>query len=115
MKKITPHLWYDTEAVEAANLYAAALPDSKVTNVNTIHDTPSGDTDIVSFELCCQPFMSISAGPLFKFTPAVSFLISCETFGANSPKAARRLCRSTPTRSANATDGPRTGSDSRGR
>lgn len=79
MSKITPHLWYDSEAVEAANFYADTLPDSKVNDVTTIHDTPSGDTDIVSFELCGQPFMSISAGPLFKFTPAVSFLVSCET------------------------------------
>ena len=81
MNKITPHLWYDSEAVEAANFYAEALPDSKVNNVNTIHDTPSGDTDIVSFELFGKPFMAISAGPLFKFTPAVSFLISCATKG----------------------------------
>lgn len=79
MQKITPHLWYDKEAVEAAGFYASVLPDSKVTNVNTIYDTPSGDTDIVSFELIGQPFQAISAGPLFKFTPAVSFLISCET------------------------------------
>jgi predicted 3-demethylubiquinone-9 3-methyltransferase (glyoxalase superfamily) len=79
MQKITPHLWFDTEAVEAADYYSSALPDSKVTNVTTIHDTPSGDTDIVSFELTGQSFMAISAGPLFKFTPAVSFLISCTT------------------------------------
>jgi predicted 3-demethylubiquinone-9 3-methyltransferase (glyoxalase superfamily) len=79
MQKITPHLWFDTEAVEAAEFYAATLPDSKVTNVTTIHDTPSGDTDIVSFVLWGQPFMAISAGPLFKFTPAVSFHVSCTT------------------------------------
>jgi predicted 3-demethylubiquinone-9 3-methyltransferase (glyoxalase superfamily) len=79
MQKITPHLWFDTEAVEAADYYSSALPDSKVTNVTTIHDTPSGDTDIVSFELMGQSFMAISAGPLFKFTPAVSFVISCAT------------------------------------
>lgn len=76
MQKITPHLWFDTEAVEAAEFYSSALPDSKVTNVTTLHDTPSGDTDIVSFELMGQPFMAISAGPLFAFTAAVSFLIS---------------------------------------
>jgi predicted 3-demethylubiquinone-9 3-methyltransferase (glyoxalase superfamily) len=79
MQKITPHLWFDTEAVEAAEFYASILPDSKVTNVTTIHDTPSGDTPIVSFELMGQPFMAISAGPLFKFTPAVSFAVSCTT------------------------------------
>jgi predicted 3-demethylubiquinone-9 3-methyltransferase (glyoxalase superfamily) len=79
MKKITPHLWFDTEAVEAAEFYSSVLSDSRVTNVTTIHDTPSGDTDIVSFELMGQPFMAISAGPLFKFTPAVSFQITCTT------------------------------------
>ena len=79
MQKITPHLWFDTEAVEAADFYASTFPDSRVTNVTTIYDTPSGDTDVVSFELFAQPFMAISAGPLFKFTPAVSFLVSCTT------------------------------------
>ena len=79
MQKITPHLWYDTEAVEAAELYCSVLPDSKVTNVSTLHDTPSGDTDIVSFQLCGQEFQSISAGPLFKFNPSISFLISCNS------------------------------------
>src|ERR687895_1301429 len=75
--KITPHLWFDTEAVEAAEFYSSTFANSKVTNVTTLHDTPSGDTDVVSFELFGQPFMAISAGPLFKFTPAVSFLVRC--------------------------------------
>lgn len=79
MQEITPHLWYDREAVEAAELYCSVLPDSKVTNVSTLHDTPSGDTDIVSFQLCGQEFQSISAGPLFKFNPSISFLISCNS------------------------------------
>jgi predicted 3-demethylubiquinone-9 3-methyltransferase (glyoxalase superfamily) len=79
MQKITPHLWFDTEAVEAAEFYSSVLSDSRDTDVTTIHDTPSGDTDIVSFELMGQPFMAISAGPLFKFTPAVSFQITCTT------------------------------------
>ena len=77
--RITPHLWYDREAVEAAEFYTSALPDSKITDVSKITDTPSGDCDIVSFELCGQPFMAISAGPLFKFTPAISFLVRCAT------------------------------------
>lgn len=79
MPQITPHLWFDKEAVEAANFYSSTLPDSKVTNVYTLHDTPSGDCDVVSFELCGQPFMAISAGPLFKFTPAISFAVQCAT------------------------------------
>ena len=79
MPKITPHLWFDKEAVEATEFYAATFPDSKVTNVTQITDTPSGDCDIVQFELCGQPFMAISAGPHFKFTPAVSLLVRCAT------------------------------------
>ncbi|MDP8931948.1 MAG: VOC family protein, partial [Actinomycetota bacterium] len=66
MREITPHLWFDREAVEAAEFYCSTLPDSKITSVTTIHDTPSGDTDAVSFELWGQPFLAISAGPLFR-------------------------------------------------
>jgi len=79
MKTITPHLWFDREAKEAAELYVASTPDSKIKNVRTIHGTPSGDCDIVSFELAGQPFMAISAGPFFKFNPSVSFLVNCKT------------------------------------
>lgn len=79
MDKITPHLWFDKEAVEAAEFYSSTFPNSRITNVTTIRDTPSGDCDVVSFELCGQPFQAISAGPLFKFTPAVSFLVRCQT------------------------------------
>jgi predicted 3-demethylubiquinone-9 3-methyltransferase (glyoxalase superfamily) len=79
MPNITPHLWFDKEAVEAAEFYTSTFPDSKVTNVSTITDTPSGDCDIVSFELIGQPFQAISAGPFFKFTPAISFLVRCAT------------------------------------
>ena len=79
MPRITPHLWFDKEAVEAAEFYSATFPGSKVTNVSVIKDTPSGDCDVVSFELLGQPFQAISAGPLFKFTPAISFLVRCQT------------------------------------
>jgi predicted 3-demethylubiquinone-9 3-methyltransferase (glyoxalase superfamily) len=75
--KITPHLWFDKESREAAEFYVSAFgKDSKITNLTTLHDTPSGDSDIVSFELPGQPFMAISAGPLFKFNPSVSFFVN---------------------------------------
>lgn len=79
MHKIRPHLWFDKEAVEAARYYTSIFPGSKVSEVTTLHDTPSGDADVVSFELYGQPFMAISAGPLFRFNPSVSFLVRCET------------------------------------
>jgi predicted 3-demethylubiquinone-9 3-methyltransferase (glyoxalase superfamily) len=78
-QKIVPHLWFDKEAKEAAEFYTSVLPDSKITNVTTLHDTPSGDTDIVSFELSGQPFMAISAGPLFTFTESISFMVYCDS------------------------------------
>ena len=77
--KIIPHLWYDKEAKEAAAFYAATFPDSRVTDTYTLHDTPSGDCDVVSFEVLGHPMMAISAGPLFKFNPSVSFFAYCDT------------------------------------
>ena len=81
-QRITPHLWYDKEAREAAELYSSAfsaLGRSTIKQVATIHDTPSGSADIVTIELLGQEFMLLSAGPYFKFTPAVSFLVACRT------------------------------------
>lgn len=76
MQKITPHLWFDKQAKEAAAFYASVFPDSKITYTSTIHNTPSGNCDIVSFELAGQPFMAISAGPLFKCNPSISFFLN---------------------------------------
>jgi len=76
MQKIVPHLWYNTQAKEAAEFYASVFPNSKVTNVSTLHDTPSGDADIVSFEVMGYKFMAISAGPLFSFNPSISFFVN---------------------------------------
>lgn len=79
MHKITPHLWFDKEAKEAAEFYVSVFPNSKIISVKTIHGTPSGDCDIISFELNGQPYMAISAGPYFKFSEAISFVVPCET------------------------------------
>lgn len=79
MQNIIPHLWYDSQAKEAAEFYASVFPDSKVMSVKTIHDTPSGDCDIVTFDIMGQSFMSISAGPLFKFNPSISFMVNFDT------------------------------------
>jgi len=81
MQKITPHLWFNKEAKEAAEFYAALIPDSSIKNITTLYNTPSGDCEVVSFELAGQPFMAISAGPLFKFNPSVSFHLRCRTKG----------------------------------
>jgi predicted 3-demethylubiquinone-9 3-methyltransferase (glyoxalase superfamily) len=72
---ITPHLWFDTQAREAAEFYCSVFPDSKIDAVVRLRETPSGDCDVVSFTLAGQPFMAISAGPLFKFNASVSFFV----------------------------------------
>jgi predicted 3-demethylubiquinone-9 3-methyltransferase (glyoxalase superfamily) len=77
--QITPHLWFDKEAREAAEFYTSVFPGSRITNVTTLHDTPTGDCDIVSFKLSGQAFMAISAGPLFRFNESISFMVYCKT------------------------------------
>jgi predicted 3-demethylubiquinone-9 3-methyltransferase (glyoxalase superfamily) len=79
MQKIHPHLWFDKQAKEAAEFYVSVFPNSQVKSVQTLHNTPSGDADIVSFSLMGHDFMAISAGPLFKFNPSISFTITCAT------------------------------------
>ena len=79
MQRITPHLWFDKEAKQAAEFYTSIFKDSKIKNTTTLHNTPSGSVDIVTIELLGQEFTLLSAGPLFKFTPAVSFLVACKT------------------------------------
>jgi predicted 3-demethylubiquinone-9 3-methyltransferase (glyoxalase superfamily) len=79
MEKITPHLWFDNQAKEAGAFYASLFPSSRVKSTTTLHDTPSGSVDIVTIELAGQGLTLLSAGPLFRFTPAISFLVSCDT------------------------------------
>ncbi len=80
MQKIIPHLWFDKEAKEAAEFYVSIFGnDSTITSATVIKNTPSGDCDIVNFQLNGYSFMAISAGPLFKFNPSISFTITCGT------------------------------------
>jgi predicted 3-demethylubiquinone-9 3-methyltransferase (glyoxalase superfamily) len=90
-KPITPHLWFDTQAREAAEFYCSVFPDSKIDSIVTIRDTPSGDCDVASFTLHGQPFMAISAGPVFQFNPSVSFIVNFDP--SQEPDAAARLER----------------------
>jgi predicted 3-demethylubiquinone-9 3-methyltransferase (glyoxalase superfamily) len=93
MQKIIPHLWFDKEAKEAAQFYTSVFPESKITNTSVIRNTPSGDCDIVSFELWNHKFMSISAGPYFTINPSISFIVNFDPLlfrsSPDSEKAAR--------------------------
>jgi predicted 3-demethylubiquinone-9 3-methyltransferase (glyoxalase superfamily) len=75
MHKIIPHFWFDKEAKEAAAFYVSLFKDSKVKNVTTITGTPSGDSDIITFNLSGQEFMAISAGPFLKLNPSISLFV----------------------------------------
>src|SRR5688572_4800498 len=79
-QKIIPHLWFDKKAKQVAEFYVSVLgKNSKIKNIATLHNTPSGSVDVVTFDLVGQAFMAISAGPLFKFNPSVSFIIACKS------------------------------------
>jgi predicted 3-demethylubiquinone-9 3-methyltransferase (glyoxalase superfamily) len=78
-QKIVPHIWFDKEAVEAASFYVSIFPASQITSATVLRDTPSGDCDIVSFELAGYAFQAISAGPIFKVNPSISFMVNCAT------------------------------------
>jgi predicted 3-demethylubiquinone-9 3-methyltransferase (glyoxalase superfamily) len=75
MKKITPFLWFDTQAEEAMNFYVSLFKNSKVNNISR---GPDGKVFSVSFELDGQEFMGMNAGPQFKFNEAISMLVHCE-------------------------------------
>ncbi len=77
MQKIVPHLWFDREAVDAARLYTSLFENSAINGIATLSGTPSGDVEIVDLVLANLRFSAISAGPYFKFNPAVSLMVSC--------------------------------------
>lgn len=80
MPRITPNLWFDDQALDAAEFYVSIFPNSRVTDV--LHYTaagpgPEGSVLSVNFELDGQPFTGINGGPVFPFTEAVSLLVDC--------------------------------------
>ncbi|MFM8322534.1 MAG: VOC family protein [Chloroflexota bacterium] len=78
-QKIVPHLWFDKEARQAAEFYTSIFPHSRIKSTAVLNDTPSGSVETVTFDLFGQAFSAISAGPLFKFNPSISFQVACET------------------------------------
>ncbi|MGH7785905.1 MAG: VOC family protein [Candidatus Binatia bacterium] len=82
MSKITPCLWFDGQAEQAAKLYTSLVPDSRIDKVTRAPSdnpsTPEGAVLTVDFTLAGQPFLGLNGGPQFQFTEAVSFTINCE-------------------------------------
>ena len=86
MQKITPFLWFDNQAEEAANFYTSIFKNSKIVNIARYGEEgakaagrPKGTAMVVAFELEGQKFTALNGGPRFKFTEAISFVVNCQT------------------------------------
>jgi predicted 3-demethylubiquinone-9 3-methyltransferase (glyoxalase superfamily) len=82
MQKISPFLWFDNQAEDAMNFYVSIFKNSKVGDITRYGDTgpgPKGSVMTASFELEGQQFTALNGGPHFKFTEAISFVVSCKT------------------------------------
>ena len=85
-QKITPFLWFDDQAEEAAKFYTSIFPNSKILNTSYYDEAgakasgqPVGTAMVVTFELNRQAFAAINGGPVFKFSEAISFVVDCES------------------------------------
>ena len=86
MQKFTPCLWFDGEAEEAAQFYVSVFPNSRIVNVTHYGEAaakasgwPKGSVMTVDFQLDGQSFLALNAGPEYSFSPAISFMVNCET------------------------------------
>ena len=82
MQKITPFLWFDTQAEEAMNFYVSIFKNSRVLGCSRYREAgpgPAGTVMVATFELDGQEFTALNGGPQFKFTEAISFVVRCET------------------------------------
>ena len=81
-QKITPFLWFDSQAEEAVNFYTSIFKNSRISMVTRYGDAgpgPKGSVQTIAFELEGQKFAALNGGPHFKFTEAISFVVHCET------------------------------------
>jgi predicted 3-demethylubiquinone-9 3-methyltransferase (glyoxalase superfamily) len=85
-QKITPFLWFDNQAEEAAKFYTSIFKNSKIENVTRydeegpkVSGRPKGSVMTVPFQIEGQEFVALNGGPMFKFTEAISFIVNCET------------------------------------
>ena len=86
MQRITPFLWFDTQAEEAVNFYVSIFKNSRIGSIAHYEEEaakasgrPKGSVMTVAFELDGQEFIALNGGPLFKFTEAISLVVNCET------------------------------------
>lgn len=85
-QRISPCLWFDTEAEEAAKFYVSVFKNSRINRISRfgeagreVHGKPAGSVMVVEFEIAGQTFTALNGGPHFKFNEAVSFQVMCDT------------------------------------
>ncbi len=86
LQRITPCLWFDSEAEAAANFYVSVFPNSRIGSISRygkagqeVHGRPPGSVMVVTFDLDGQSMLALNGGPLFKFNEAVSLMVNCES------------------------------------
>ena len=79
MQKIIPFLWFDKNLKEITDFYVSVFPSAKVRSNGSLSDTPSGEVEMATLEIFGQEFSLMTAGPMFKFNEAISFVINCDT------------------------------------
>ncbi len=82
MQRITPFLWFDDDAEEAANFYTSIFKNSKIKGVSRYGEAgpgPKGSVMVVNFELDGEEFMALNGGPQFQFTEAISLVVNCKS------------------------------------
>ncbi|MCY3542529.1 MAG: VOC family protein [Chloroflexi bacterium] len=79
IQKITPFLWYDGRAMEAAEFYVSIFENARIVDARKLGGGPAESASIVSFELDGQRFTALDGGPMFQFSAAISFVVNCDT------------------------------------
>lgn len=86
IQRISPCLWFDSEAEPAARCYVSVFPNSRINAISRygeagfeVHGRPAGSVMVVTFDLDGQSFMALNGGPVFRFTEAISLVVHCET------------------------------------
>lgn len=79
LQKITPFLWFDGRAQEAADFYVSLFPDSRILSSSPLPGGQAAGAALVSFVLAGQQFTALDGGPMYQFSPAISFVVNCES------------------------------------
>jgi len=90
-QKIVPNLWFNGNALEAAEFYVSVFPDGGIDGIVEMHDTPSGDSQLITFHLGDSTFMALDGGPFFSINPSISFFLNFDP--SRDPEARKKLTK----------------------